>query len=377
MKHLNEAQRRPKIALIVDSIDWAFGNIARQLEYNLADRFEFKILSTELIGDVNQLLLSTKEFDLTHFFWRAHLLDIATPEGGQVGENLGLSYCEFERQCLIARRITTSVYDHLFLENLGLAGFRRIFLSKVTAYSVSSRRLDNLYRSIHNFPAPIAILEDGVDLSLFKPFKLERFDTLNGREITIGWAGNSQWASDTEDFKGVRTILEPAIDELKKRGWLVTLQLADRKQEWMAHHEMPQFYNSIDLYVCTSKMEGTPNPILEAMACGVPIISTDVGIVPDLFGKVQKNFIMRDRSIEAVVAAIETILLNATMFRVLSTENLKSIKNWSWKLKADGFSMFFDYALSLPSPILGSDDCPTTTNNASATLSDFRQHKTT
>ncbi|WZB73295.1 glycosyltransferase family 4 protein [Achromobacter xylosoxidans] len=43
---------------------------------------------------------------------------------------------------------------------------------------------------------------------------------------------------------------------------------------------MPAYYNSLDLYVCPSAIEGTPNPVLEAMACGVPVISTDVGIVP-------------------------------------------------------------------------------------------------
>ena len=56
----------------------------------------------------------------------------------------------------------------------------------------------------------------------------------------------------------------------------------------IAHEDMPEYYNGIDIYVCTSRTEGTPNTVLEAMACGVPVISTDVGIVPEVFGEKQK-----------------------------------------------------------------------------------------
>ena len=51
---------------------------------------------------------------------------------------------------------------------------------------------------------------------------------------------------------------------------------ADRQIRMIPHDKMAEYYSKIDLYICTSKIEGTPNPVLESMACGVPIISTDV-----------------------------------------------------------------------------------------------------
>jgi glycosyltransferase involved in cell wall biosynthesis len=48
---------------------------------------------------------------------------------------------------------------------------------------------------------------------------------------------------------------------------------------------MPEVYNACDVTVLTSSREGTPNVLLESMACGVPVVATDVAdnahLVPD------------------------------------------------------------------------------------------------
>lgn len=46
--------------------------------------------------------------------------------------------------------------------------------------------------------------------------------------------------------------------------------------------DMPARYSSLDLLLLTSWHEGTPLAVLEAMACGVPVIATEVGGVPEL-----------------------------------------------------------------------------------------------
>jgi glycosyltransferase involved in cell wall biosynthesis len=45
---------------------------------------------------------------------------------------------------------------------------------------------------------------------------------------------------------------------------------------------MPARYRALDLMLLTSWHEGTPLAILEAMACGVPVVATDVGGVAEL-----------------------------------------------------------------------------------------------
>ncbi|HEU5236743.1 MAG TPA: glycosyltransferase family 4 protein, partial [Pyrinomonadaceae bacterium] len=48
--------------------------------------------------------------------------------------------------------------------------------------------------------------------------------------------------------------------------------------------ECRAFMESLDVFVMPSFSEGTPNSIVEAMACGKPIIASDVGGIPDMIG---------------------------------------------------------------------------------------------
>lgn len=50
----------------------------------------------------------------------------------------------------------------------------------------------------------------------------------------------------------------------------------------LSYFDMPSFYNSLDLYAHISLHDSGPNTLLEAMSCGLPVIASDVGIVPRL-----------------------------------------------------------------------------------------------
>jgi len=360
-------RRKPRIGLVTDIDGWAFANISNQIKRHLSNDYEFDIIPMVRLGEIEkarwrergssghywdggasalgQLLIQSADYDIIHFFWREYLTLVGTPLLETYAAFLGMKPEEFYERFIGSACITTAVYDHLHGDPESINARRHIFNDISSAYTVSSERLNLHYSAMADLRPPAMIIEDGVDTTLFCPQNLERFDDIASREIVIGWVGNSKWAATLEDFKGVHTILIPAVEQLRTEGFPVRLELADRQAAHVPHAEMPRYYASIDLYVCTSKIEGTPNPVMESMACGVPIITTDVGIVPQVFGPLQRQFILEERSIECLKAAIRRLVSQPEVFRKLSKENLLSIEPWAWHRQVKKFDEFFRQVL--------------------------------
>ncbi|MBY4898117.1 glycosyltransferase [Cupriavidus sp. AU9028] len=337
---------RIKVALVIDVDFWAFGNIARQVSRYLADEFEFVVIPVGVVSNINQVLMLTQGCRIVHFFWREVPRQIGSEYYYSYAESLGFTGEEFDQLYLHDKLITTSVYDHLLLEPEEVELRAPMYRDLIAGYTVSSQRLHGIYSALPGYPAPTEVTEDGVDLGLFRPQNLSRFDNVAARPLRVGWVGNSKWEARTEDFKGLHTLLKPALEELAAEGWNIMPLYADRQDGFIPHHLMPDYYAQIDVYVCPSKIEGTPNPVLEAMACGVPVISTDVGIVPQAFGPLQKEFMLPERSKEALKVQLRKLLADPSCLRRLSDENLQSIQDWSWEIKAQKFRHFFHAVLN-------------------------------
>ncbi|MEZ5966288.1 MAG: glycosyltransferase [Planctomycetota bacterium] len=337
------AQPRGKVGIVLatDTDGWAFSNIAKQVTRHLGDRYDFTTVPVDVVGDVNRVLMLAEGASIVHLFWREHVGLLGSEWHRRELAGLGLDPDDFERRFLRRPLLSTAIYDHLLLDKKSLQQRARLFHDRVSGYYVASQKLHTIYANVEGFPPPIAVLEDGVDLDVFRPRDLARLDELEQREVVIGWAGNSKWSSELEDFKGVHTILKPAIEQLRAEGLPIRTRFADRQERRIAHEEMPAYYAGIDVYVCTSKIEGTPNPVLESMACGVPVVTTDVGIVPQAFGPAQMQFVLEERSVDGLKKALRRLLADRKQFRALSDENLERIRSWSWKTKAEAFDPYF------------------------------------
>lgn len=336
--------KKPKIALIVDVPNWAFHNIARRIKIELSEYFDFSIfILKDYEFNTIKLLLNMGNYDLVHFFWRDQLNFFVTEEARLYLRKFNIDIECYKKEFLSKINISTAIYDHLFLE-IDQVGYTKNILSLVNSYYVSSKKLYNIYNNFDVFKKPETIITDGVDLSLFKPKKLNRLKDLSSRKLIIGWAGNSIFTDTSmdNDVKGFRNIIKPAIEELIKKGYQIKAKFADRQEKMIPFEKMPNYYNEIDLYVCMSKYEGTPNPILESMACGIPIITTDVGIVFEVFGDKQKEFILKERTKEALQKKIIYLLENNSLLEELSKENLNQIASWDWKIKIQEFKKYFD-----------------------------------
>lgn len=335
--------RKPLIALIVDWEDWAFAHIAHQVtRYN--SEFEFAILALEHLVDDLHAPFVLDRADILHYFNRSYVHNLfSNPDKRRYLESLGVPYATLLQK--VASRLSLSVHDQLSLDERAIADYRDVF-NRAAGYFVASQRLFAIYSALPGIPAPLMTIQEGVDLSQFYPQNLGRFEHVGRRPFVVGWAGTSSWDENGLNVKGFNTVIRPAIAELRAEGVDVVGHYADRDMTPVAYEEMPGYYASIDAYVCASEVEGTPHPILEAMACGVPIISTDVGIVPEVFGALQSGFILRERSVPALKGSIRQLIDTPSELVSLSKENLVSIQSWDWAHRAPRYGEYFNALLS-------------------------------
>lgn len=334
--------KKKKLGLVVDVDNWAFYNIADNFRKHITE-FECFIIPMSLLeSDFLRMWLLLKDCEIVHFFCRGIPLSIKNPSLKEEVEKLGDTFDHFYQKYLKGKILTTCVYDHLFLETD--FDFTQYLFSEVQQYYVSSNILFDIYQNLDIKYKPATVITDGINPNLFYPKNIERFNHLD-RPLVVGWVGNSDW-SQGNDHKGLHTIIKPAIENLKKAGYSIELLSSDKVEKHIPIEEMVNYYEKIDVYVCASISEGTPNPVLEAMACGIPVISTNVGIVKDAFGPIQQQFLLKERSVTCVEEALKKLIESPDLILACSKENQRSIESWSWEYKAKDFENFIKKSIA-------------------------------
>lgn len=111
---------------------------------------------------------------------------------------------------------------------------------------------------------------------------------------------------------------------------------------WIPQEEIPNCLATLRLLVIPSYTEGLPNIMLEAMACGTPVLATPVGAIPDVIKDKETGFLLRDNSpacvAEGIVQALDYPHLEqlATNARNLVENRFRyedAVKSWARVLR--------------------------------------------
>jgi len=96
------------------------------------------------------------------------------------------------------------------------------------------------------------------------------------------------------------------------------------KKEW--HKKAEQF----NVFINTTTIDNTPVSVIEAMALGLPVISTNVGGMPFLIEHNKDGLLVGPNNVEAFVIAIKALMSNKNMAFEMATQARKKVENYSW-----------------------------------------------
>jgi len=94
------------------------------------------------------------------------------------------------------------------------------------------------------------------------------------------------------------------------QAWLDRHDLTERTHTLGERNDLPPLYRGLDLVVCSSDFEGMSNSVLEALASGVPCVSTDVG---DSARVLLPECVVPAGDASALATAIMRVLVDASL----------------------------------------------------------------
>ncbi len=305
---------KPKITIIVDVPGWALDHTASNVAAHLKDHYDFERIFNRDAKEKIRL----GNFDLVYItYWRQFIdagIKVQFPGNTVSGVR---SHFKWDGGCGFPP--SREIIEHL---------------QNFAALNVPSLILHDIFKDLH--PA-LFHTPHGVDHNLFHPRPRSSFSSPPG-QLILGWTGST---SNHPGKRGIEDLILPALEGISG----VTFKMAARETKWRTSDEMVSFYHELDAYICASRTEGGPHPLLEASACGIPVISTRVGIAPELIEQ-NVNGILVERTVSSIREAIICLRDNQDLRIEMGKHARKTIEEkWRWDVQALKYIPFFNCGL--------------------------------
>jgi len=98
------------------------------------------------------------------------------------------------------------------------------------------------------------------------------------------------------------------------------------KEEWL---ELSKQYT---VFINTTHFDNTPISVIEAMAIGLPVVSTNVGGIPYLLQHQKNALLVNDNDVEKMVSEIKTLVINPNLVTQLTENALVTVKKFDWEI---------------------------------------------
>ena len=149
---------------------------------------------------------------------------------------------------------------------------------------------------------PYHVIPSGINLDLFCPEPQEQARRRLGLDPDRRYV---LFAGMADNPRKRFPLVKQSVDLLRQEIDVDLLVAAH-----VPHEQIPHYMNAADVLLLLSLHEGSPNVVKEALACNLPVISTDVGDVRQRIGSLPGCIVLSDDRPEAVASALKSVLAN-------------------------------------------------------------------
>ncbi|MBD3287789.1 glycosyltransferase [candidate division KSB1 bacterium] len=195
-------------------------------------------------------------------------------------------------------------------------------------------------------PVKITVIGNGIDSD-----KFYHIDKNKAREL-CGLDQNRKYilaVNRLSEEKGIKYLLEafaglndkntdliiigdgPLKNKLQNRSKALKIERNVIFHDFLSHEQIYKWFNAADLHCLPSLWEGCPNVVIEALACGTPVISTQTGGIPDLVTSEEYGLLVKPGDADALTKALSSALHNKWNRPAISEFGRKN----SWENVAD------------------------------------------
>ncbi len=174
-------------------------------------------------------------------------------------------------------------------------------------------------RARYNLPPEFVLFVSTIEPRKNLPTLLRAFRRLRDNyksEAVLVIAGNRGWLAEQVD---------QVLEELN-------LNDAVRFLGGVANEELVYLYNAARLFVLPSFYEGFGLPPLEAMACGTPVVVSQVSSLPEVVG--DAGMLVAPEDVEGLTVAMWRVLTDDDLHREMRAKGVKRAATFSWERAA-------------------------------------------
>ena len=228
-----------------------------------------------------------------------------------------------------------------------------------------SRWLAECVRSSSLFSGqPVEVIPYGLDTHFYKPMDKnaarERWNLPKDKKLVLFGA----MQATSEKRKGFQ-YLKPALDALAIPGGRGELELVivgasqptDPPDLALKTHFIGQLhddaslallYSAVDVFILPSTQDNLPNTVLEALACGTPVVAFDIGGVPDMIDHHVNGYLAKAQDPLDLARGIEWVLKDSRRNVGLGkAARKKAVTHYALEIQANRYRKLYEKVLGI------------------------------